>query len=116
MEDEWRYINGSKLSLWQKIKYLAGFFYLECILLTTLYLVTYIAVHSADPRWRMETFAAFLASYVVPHSESFSHFAFFATGFYQLLTTKRWWDQYTNLPWPDNMAIRLTGTFYKLII
>ena len=33
----------------------------------------------------------------------------FLLGFYVSLVVKRWWEQYTKLPWPDKMAILLRG-------
>ena len=33
----------------------------------------------------------------------------FLLGFYVSLVAKRWWDQYRLLPWPDNLAMNLTG-------
>ena len=111
MDNEWRYINGSKLKLWPKLQYFFTFFYLECISFAILYTAAYI-LHSTK---QSATFSTFLAFYVVPHSESFSHFAFFAAGFYQLLVTRRWWEQYRHLPWPDDIAIRLTGSVINII-
>ena len=31
----------------------------------------------------------------------------FILGFYVSLVVKRWWDQYIQLPWPDDVAILL---------
>ena len=33
----------------------------------------------------------------------------FLLGFYVSIVAKRWWDQYRFLPWPDNLAMNLTG-------
>ncbi len=33
----------------------------------------------------------------------------FLMGFYVSLVAKRWWDQYRLLPWPDNLAMLLSG-------
>ena len=31
----------------------------------------------------------------------------FLLGFYVSLVVKRWWEQYSKLPWPDTIAIYL---------
>ena len=41
--------------------------------------------------------------------EAFSRALTFLLGFYVSLVVKRWWDQYMLLPWPDDLAIALTG-------
>ena len=33
----------------------------------------------------------------------------FLLGFYVSLVAKRWWEQYRLLPWPDNLAMMLSG-------
>ena len=33
----------------------------------------------------------------------------FLLGFYVSLVVKRWWEQYSKLPWPDTIAIYLKG-------
>ena len=33
----------------------------------------------------------------------------FGLGFYVSLIVKRWWDQYSLLPWPDSLAIFIEG-------
>lgn len=41
---------------------------------------------------------------------SFSRDITFLLGFYVSIVAKRWWDQYRLLPWPDNLALTLSGT------
>ena len=33
----------------------------------------------------------------------------FLLGFYVSLVAKRWWEQYRLLPWPDHLAMMMTG-------
>ena len=35
----------------------------------------------------------------------------FLLGFYVSLVAKRWWEQYRLLPWPDNLAMMLSGEY-----
>lgn len=38
----------------------------------------------------------------------------FVLGFYVSLIVKRWWDQYSLLPWPDSLAIFIVGLLHGL--
>ena len=33
----------------------------------------------------------------------------FVLGFYVSLVVGRWWDQFSSLPWPDNLALKVTA-------
>ena len=36
----------------------------------------------------------------------------FVLGFYVSLIVKRWWDQYNLLPWPDSLALYISGLLH----
>ena len=40
---------------------------------------------------------------------SFGRDLSFLLGFYVSLVAKRWWDQYRLLPWPDDLAMQISG-------
>lgn len=33
----------------------------------------------------------------------------FVLGFYVSIVIKRWWDQYTCIPWPDSLAVLINA-------
>ena len=46
---------------------------------------------------------------VPPCPGSYARDITFLLGFYVSLVAKRWWEQYRLLPWPDNLAMMLSG-------
>ena len=50
-----------------------------------------------------------LVVYFNKNLSSFGRDITFLLGFYVAIVAKRWWDQYRLLPWPDNLAMTLTG-------
>ncbi len=50
-----------------------------------------------------------MVSYFDRNLSSFGRDLTFLLGFYVSLVAKRWWDQYRLLPWPDNLAMLLSG-------
>lgn len=50
-----------------------------------------------------------LVSYLEIHLQNMARDLTFLLGFYVTTIAKRWWDQFSHLPVPDNLAIYLSG-------
>lgn len=50
-----------------------------------------------------------IVRYFEEHLDYYGRDLTFLLGFYVSLAAKRWWDQYQSLPWPDQLAVILTG-------
>ncbi len=84
-----------------------------------IYLVIYYAINlvyrfalSADQQREFER----VVEYFDDNIGTFARDITFLLGFYVSLVARRWWDQYKLLPWPDTLAMNLTGKIYILYI
>ncbi len=106
-DNDWE-VMAKRFSSFVKIIYLLKLVVVELLL----YLLLYYAINFSyrfllDER-QQEDFARVVA-YFDRNLASFGRDLTFLLGFYVSLVAKRWWDQYMLLPWPDNLAIVLTG-------
>ena len=66
-----------------------------------------------SPGWQRE-----FERYVEYFDENIGSYArdiTFLLGFYVSLVAKRWWEQYRLLPWPDNLAMMLSGKMVSFL-
>jgi hypothetical protein len=52
-----------------------------------------------------------LVEYFDTNIGTFARDITFLLGFYVTLVARRWWEQYKLLPWPDSLAMALTGAY-----
>ena len=106
--NDWEVVS-KKLSNFFKIVYLFKLVVFE----VTVYLGLYYAINMVF-RFVLDQDQKIRFSKVVTYFDAslstFSRDLTFLLGFYVSLVAKRWWDQYRLLPWPDNLAIALSGT------
>lgn len=90
------------------VRHLVKLIYVEFIIYLVLFYtinVTYRFLFNDDQKREFEK----VVEYFSANINYFGRDLTFLLGFYVSMVAKRWWDQYRLLPWPDDIAMGLTG-------
>eukprot|EP00095_Tigriopus_kingsejongensis_P005440 maker-scaffold224_size251237-snap-gene-0.19 protein:Tk05440 transcript:maker-scaffold224_size251237-snap-gene-0.19-mRNA-1 annotation:"bestrophin 2" len=90
------------------IRFLLQLVYKEVLIYVIVYFLINILYRFALSAEDQRTFAKVVA-YFNLNLDFYGQDLTFLLGFYVSLAAKRWWDQYQSLPWPDKLAVCLTG-------
>lgn len=102
-----------KLSSFVSIKHLLKLVFIELLVFLAFYYAINLSYRFGMPptiRLQFEEVVNFFARELAPIGRDLM----FLLGFYVSLVAKRWWQQYNLLPWPDSIAITLSGKQHML--
>ncbi|TRY74813.1 hypothetical protein TCAL_05669, partial [Tigriopus californicus] len=107
------------MSLWKRsiqrlfaVRFLFNLIYKELLVYIIVYFVINIIYRYAINPDQQQTFGR-IVHYFEEQLDYYGRDLTFLLGFYVSLAAKRWWDQYQSLPWPDQLAVVLTGLIKK---
>jgi len=87
---------------------LVAYIGLELVIYLVLYYIIHVVYRAAlneEQKKNFEDVVNYFDDKLSPMSKDLT----FLLGFYVSLVAKRWWDQYKNLPWPDDLGLLLNG-------